>query len=398
MIKKFFLAVALLLPMISGAGTCLCSKQVVGPRLPLVFDSYAQKWPSVAFDSLNGNYFITWTDTIDYKTYRIRGRLFSSFGGAITGTLEFDSSPSSFTARVLYNSVNQEFLVTWIAARTLYAQIITSDGRLATPKLTVVALSEQSSVDEYKVVLNTVQNEYLLMYLVTKTKRSEIFLQRMDRFGNKIRPAFWIAGATVIRPDVDYDRDSNRYLVSWETEADVKGRIRFMIFNSYLQKIFNWARTVPDSAPNATSPRVVYDPALREFVIFWRECFTCEILHATRYLPDGTGTGDRTLSIGGPIDFKDIRFNPLDDGFVFLYETRTGSSPQLARANARFQVTSKNVATNCQSGFQNGFSSLVYNSVLREFLVVWNYTDFPTQNDDIFAQRIRGVAQPGGCR
>lgn len=398
MMKKIVLFLILLLPIVSEAANCLCSKQVVGPRLPLVFDAYAQKWPSVAFDSLNGNYFITWTDTTDYKTYRIRGRLFNSFGGAISGNIEFDSSSSSFTARVIYNSVNQEYLVTWIAARTLYAQIIAYDGRLATPKLTVVALSEQYSVDQYKVVLNTVQDEYLLLYMVTKTKRSEIFLQRMDRFGNKIRPAFWIAGATIIRPDVDFDPDSNRYLVSWETEANVKGRIRFMVFNSYLEKIFNWARTVPSNAPNATNPRIVYDPALREFVIFWRECFTCEILHATRYLPDGTLTGDRTLSIGGPIDIRDIKFNPLDDGFVFLYETRTGSSPQLARVNSRFQVTSKNVATNCQSGFQNGYSSLLYNSLLREFFVVWNYTGFPTQSDDIFAQRFRGVAQPGACR
>lgn len=327
MLKKFLLALALLLPLVSEAGGCLCSKQVVGPRLPLVFDAYAQKWPYVAFDSLNGNYFITWTDTIDYKTYRIRGRLFNSFGGAISDTLEFDSSPSSFTARVIYNSVSQEYLVTWIAARTLYAQIIAYDGRLATPKLTIAALSELYSVDEYKVVLNTVQNEYLLMYLVTKTKRSEIFLQRLDRFGNKIRPAFWIAGSKVIRPDVDFDKDSNRYFVSWETETNVQGRIRYMVFNSYLQKIFKWARTIKSSGPNATSPRVVYDPALREFVVFWRECFTCELLHSTHYLPDGTFTGENVLSIGGPIDIRDIRFNPLDAGFLFLYETRTGSSP-----------------------------------------------------------------------
>lgn len=398
MVKKLLCVFALFLSTYSWAGSCLCSKQVVGSRLPLVFDAYAQKWPAVAFDSLNGNYFIAWTDTIDYKTYRIRGRLFNSFGGAISETMEFDSSPSSFTARVIYNSVSQEYMVTWIAARTLYAQIITFDGRVATPKLTIVALSPQYSVDEYKVVLNTVQNEYLLMYLVTKTKRSEIFLQRLDRFGNKIRPAFWIAGATVIHPDVDFDRDSNRYLVSWESEADVYGRVRYMVFNSYIQKIFNWARTIKGSGPNATLPRVVYDPAQRAFVVFWRECFTCELLHATSFLPDGTFYGERTLSIGGPVDIRDIRFNPLDAGFVFLYETRTGSSPQLARVNSRYQITSKNVATNCQPGTQNGFSSLLYNSRLQEFFVVWDFTDFATQNDDIFAQRMRGLPQPGSCR
>ena len=398
MVKKLVLILVLLLPVISDARSCLCPKQVVGPRLPLVFDAYAQKWPSVAFDSLNGSYFIIWTDTIDDKTYRIRGRLFGSYGGALSDTIEFDSSLTSFTARVIYNSVSQEFLVTWIAERTLYAQIIGADGHYVTPKITVVKLSELFSVDEYKVVFNTVHNEYLLMYLVTRTIHSDIYLQRLDRFGRKIRPAFFIGGNKIIRPDVDYDRDSDRYLVAWETEAAVKGKIQYMIFNSYIQKILKFARTINSAGPNAANPSVVYDPALQEFVIFWRECFTCETLHATRFLPDGTFTGDNAMALGGPIDLKEILFNPLDAGFMFLYETRTGSSPQLARANAQFQLTTKDVATNCQSGFQSGFSSLVYNSLLREFIVVWDYIDFPTQDDDIYAQRIRGIPQPGPCR
>lgn len=398
MLKNCLLILAFLIPAISGAQSCLCSKQVVGPRLPLVFDSFAQKWPAVAFDSLNGNYLVTWTDTFDNKTYRIRGRLFNSFGGAVSDTFEFDSSPSSFTTRITYNSVSQEFLVTWIAARTLYAQVVTSDGRFATPKLIIVPLSPLYSVDEYKVIFNTVQNEYLLMYLVTKTRRSEIFLQRLDRFGNKIRPAFEIAGSKVIRPDVAFDRDSNRYLVSWETETDVFGKLRFMIFNSYLEKIFRNARTVRTHGPNATSPRVVYDPAVRDFVIFWRECFTCDVTNTSRYLPDGNFHGSDTIPIGGAIDIKDIVFNPSNNGFLVLYETRTGSSPQLARLNAQMKLISKDVATNCQPGFQNGFSSLLYNSRLREFIVIWNFAGDPVLSDDIYGQRIRAVPQPGRCR
>lgn len=397
MMKKVFLILALLVPAFAGAASCPCSRQVVGPRLPLVFDLFAQRWPGAAFDTLNGNYFVVWTDTFDSKTYRIRGRLVNQLGEAASDTIQFDSSPSSFTARVAYNSNNQEFLVTWIAARTLYAQIVTFDGHFATPKLTIVALSNLFSVDEYKVVFNNVQNEYLLMYLVTKTKRSEIFLQRLDRFGNKIRPPFEVAGAKAIRPHFDFDPDSNRYFVAWETEDNVLGRIRYQIFNSYMQKLLKDARTIQTVGPNATSPRVVYDPASQEFVVFWRECFTCQLLHATRFFPDGSFRGEDVLPIGGPIDIKDIRFNPVNAGFLFLNETHTGSSPVLARVNSQFKVTSNNIRTNCLSGFQNGFSSLIYNPLLQEFMVIWNYAT-PNSSDDILGQRIRAERQPGFCQ
>ncbi len=111
-----------------------------------------------------------------------------------------------------------------------------------------------------------------------------------------------------------------------------------------------------------------------------------------------SGTQAESFSVSlGPVDIRDIRFNPDTQGFMVLYETFQARSPQMARINSSFRIAARNVSISCQAGRQTAFSSLLYNSVADEFLAIWNFIDFAPSDDDVYAQRIRAVPLQGSC-
>lgn len=378
-----------------SANDCLCPKQVIGSTIRMIIHLQSQKSPVAAFDTLNNNYFVAWTHTDDFITYRVQGQLFDSSGNTLTQIFNFDASTTSRLSDVTYNSVTREFLVSWISDKSLWTRQLTYDGRSASPNIRIAKFDVLASVNSFRIIFNSTLNEFLAVYDITKGSRSVIYLQRLDRFGKPVRQPFRQSGTKFINPRSGYDPESNRYLLAWEGQAFGFSRILYRTFNAFLQPLHNQTDLRSESNEEVL-PRIVYDLQRRRFFLFFQDCFSCDPLRARAILPDGTQAESFSVSLG-PVDIRDIRFNPRTQGFMVLYETFQARSPQLARINSSFRIAARNVFLSCQPGRQTAFSSLLYNSVVDEFLAIWNFIDFAPSDDDVYAQRIRAVPLQGSC-
>ena len=373
---------------------CLCPQQVLGSQIRMVIHLRSQKAPIAAFDTLNNNYFVAWTHTEDFVTYRVQGQLFNAAGNTLTSIFEFDKNVTARLADVTYNSVTREYLISWITHKDLWTRQITHDGRSASPNIRVANFAELSSVNSFRVIFNSSLNEYLAVFDISKGKHSTIYLQRLDRFGKAIRRPFKQAGNNFINPRAEFDPESNRYLLAWESQTFGFSRILYRTFNAFLQPLHEKAELQSPSKEEVL-PRIVYHPRLRQWIVFFQDCFSCAPLRARAIGADGKQAELFEMGLG-PVDIRDIRFNPRTQGFVVLYETFQARSPQFARISSSFTITDRNIFITCQPARQTAFSSLVYNTVRGEFLAIWNFVDFSPSDDDVYAQRIRAIPQ-GSC-
>lgn len=378
-----------------SSNECLCPQQVLGRQIRMIIHLKSQKGPIAAFDTLNNNYFVAWTHTDDFVTYHVQGQLFDSAGNTLTSIFEFDKSVTARLSDVTYNSVTREFLISWLTEKNLWTRQITHDGHGASPNIRVANFAELSSVNSYRVIFNSTLNEYLAVFDISKGSRSIIYLQRLDHFGKPIRQPFKQAGYKFINPRAEYDPESNRYLLAWESQTEGRSRILYRTFNAFLQPLHAHVELKSPSHEEVL-PRIVYHPVRRQFIVFFQDCFSCEPLRARAITPDGRQSDSFEMDLG-LVDVRDIRFNPRTQGFVALYETFQARSPQFARINSSFAITDRNVFITCQPGRQTAFSSLLYNAVRGEFLALWNFVDFPPSDDDVYAQRIRTLPL-GNCR
>lgn len=375
---------------------CLCPKQVIGSTIKMVIHLQSQKDPIAAFDTLNNRYFVAWTHTDDFITYRVQGQLFDARGNTLTNIFNFDSSTTSRLTDVTYNSVTREFLVSWISDKSLWTRQLTADANSAGPNIRIAKFDPIWSVNTFHVIFNKSLNEYLAVYDLTRGSRSEIFLQRLDQFGKPVRKPFVQAGLKFINPRAGYDPESNRYLLAWEGQDTGISRILYRVFNAFLQPLQK-SFELKSSSHEEVLPRVVFHPQRSNFYLFFQDCFSCNPLRARAISPDGEQGESLSVSLG-PVDIRDIVFNPHSQGFVVLYETFQARSPQFARINSAFRLSAKGVSISCEPGRQTAFSSLLYNSVIDEFLAIWNFIDFSPSDDDVYAQRIRSVPLQGSCR
>jgi hypothetical protein len=379
-----------------SSNDCLCPKQLIGSTIKMIIHLQSQKDPIAAFDTLNNRYFVAWTHTDDFITYRVQGQLFDAHGNTLTDIFNFDATTTSRLTDVTYNSVTHEFLVSWISDKSLWTRQLTSDARSAGPNIRIAKFDPLWSVNTFHVIFNNTLNEYLAVYDVTKGKRSTLLLQRLDRFGKPVRKPFEQSGDKFINPRAGYDPESNRYLLAWEGQGFGRSRILYRTFNAFLQPLHKQT-DLKSASHEEVLPRIVYNPQRRSFYLFFQDCFACAPLRARAIFPDGSQHDDLSVNLG-PVDVRDIRFNPHTQGFIVLYETFQARSPQFARINSSFKLSAKGVSIFCQPGRQTAFGSLLYNSVVDEFLAMWNFIDFAPSDDDVYAQRIRAVPLQGSCR
>ncbi|HSE42232.1 MAG TPA: hypothetical protein VLH08_15820 [Acidobacteriota bacterium] len=360
----------------------------------MIIHLQSQRAPLAAFDTLNNRYFVAWNHTDDFVTYRIQGQLFGSNGATLTPIFEFDKSITARLSDVTYNSVTREFLISWITEKNLWTRQITSDGQSASGNIRIANFAERSSVNSFRVIFNPVLNEYLAVFDISKGSRSIIYLQRLDHFGKPVRRPFQQAGYKFINPRVEHDPESNRYLLAWESQTFGFSRILYRTFNAFLQPLHKHVELKSPSNEEVL-PRPVYHPRLRQFVLFFQDCFACAPLRARTITADGS-QGELFQMELGPVDIHDVRYNPRNNGFLVLYETFQEQSPQFARINSGFGISDRDEFITCQPGRQTAYSSLLYNSIRGEFFAIWNFIDFAPSDDDVYAQRIRAIPQ-GRC-
>ncbi len=142
---------------------------------------------------------------------------------------------------IAYNSKDNNYLVVWFDGISrelynIYGQIISKDGSLKGDKLSIC--TENNSQANPSVVYNSVNNEYLVVWddernTVGSTIQIDIYGRRISNTGNLIGISDFPISPTTSEweqgPSVAYDSNKNRYLVIWEqgktySTTDLYGR------------------------------------------------------------------------------------------------------------------------------------------------------------------------------
>lgn len=376
--------------------SCLCQNEVAGAPVDLKkgFQS------SVAFDSVNGNFYLASAKT-NGERLKVVGELFDPFGNSISDEFEFQSGrvnhknePKGEPEAIAYNSFQRQFMLIWSAAFStsteVRAAIIDSNGTVLVPLLTLVRKDDSTLVNPVDITYNSVRNEYLLTYRTSFKKSNELFLQRLDQNGKKIGGPVRVVDEKTNTARVRYDPSTNRYLLVWpgKNEKDEQ-RFKLQIFTADLNHINN-TKLLPVEDP-VSRPIVNYVARNKRFVVYGERC-SGDCLRATIVRPDG---GIDTNSKNIPFDdMLDIKPNPKTGGYLALYAFADGPNDFLkaARLNAQFQVVQRNISVVCEqlNDLPTTPNALQYSVAGNKFYAFWD------REEHIFFQRIFPKSQ-GSC-
>ena len=233
---------------------------------PVVFDKriykdgttyYRNENPSIAYNG-NGKFFVAWeryatTANPDFTTMDIYARTVQKSGNDITvGSVAYVCTATNCQAdaNVQYDSVNNRFLVVWEDARDgspdydIYGRLYDSNGNPVSSEV-LLCNDENSQCDPW-VAFNSETEQYFIVWEEGITPGNGPFRIRGGRFDENLNmiSTFTIAEpAGYPNPDVDYnfpcveyDIESERYLVTWQdddiSDGDWNGNIYGKIYGN----------------------------------------------------------------------------------------------------------------------------------------------------------------------
>ena len=185
------------------------------------------RFPDVAFGTVNSKYLVVWPD---YNVGRIFGR-FVTATGTVSGAA-FPISEGPFGAlypAIAYNSMGNEFLVTWDDAGSrggvIFGQRVRgSDGALMG---TNFAIGTLYGGIRSAVAWSPVNNVYLVTYWGNSDGVIDIFGQRVSGNGALLGGNFNISNDAIFSgyPAVAWGASGNQFLVTWDNEdGNIHGR------------------------------------------------------------------------------------------------------------------------------------------------------------------------------
>lgn len=198
----------------------------IGCEISIAATTLAQKYPDIAYNATNNEYMVVWDDNASGNVDAFGARL-SSTGTNLGGITVSSTTNNQKQPKVAWNSTNNEFLVAFDDDRTtagtddIYGQRINGAGALQGGNIIISAASaNQRSAN---LTYNSVKNEYLVTWNDTRTV-NQGYAQRIKAndgsiIGSDNDANFLFAQclSTLMgtRPAVGFSPTSNSYLFSF---------------------------------------------------------------------------------------------------------------------------------------------------------------------------------------
>jgi hypothetical protein len=302
--------------------------------------------PSVAYDSVNQRFLVVWSDWRNYDTTNtdIYGQVVNADGSlygsnfAISTDPDFQRSPS-----VAYDSANEKFLVTWDDDRNtnttsidIYGQLVNADGSLFNFNFAISTFSGIQRVPS--VAYDSVNGRFLVVWEDLRNFNltfPDIFGQLVNANGSLFGSNFAIS----TNPDfqrnssVAYDSVNQRFLVAWEdfrnrntTSYDIYGQLVNANGSLYgTAANFNFA--ISTGTDFQTNPSVAYDSAHQRFLVAWEDFRNRDTTGYDIYGQVVNANGslhDSDFAISTPNDAQfepSVAFNSDCENFLVAFET-----------------------------------------------------------------------------
>ena len=255
----------------------------VGSDFPIADAGNASYNPSIAYDSVNGRYLVVWSDSRNgIGNSDIYGQ-FVNPNGTLSGTnfIVCNVPANQLGPSVAYDSVNQRFLVTWTDNRNeattffdIYGQLLNANG---TPNgAEIIVSNATNNQTNSSVAYDSANQRFLVTWTDQRddgTTGHDIYGQLLNANGTPNGGNFPICNANSNQDGgrVAYDSANQRFLVVW-TETRNMGTTSGDIYGQLLN-----ANGTPNGGEiiisNANDQQyvanVAYDSAYHRFLVVW---------------------------------------------------------------------------------------------------------------------------------
>lgn len=210
--------------------------------------------PAVAYNAIEDEFLVVWADRRHEQTRgsEIFGRLIGPDGTRLTRNFRISGSKArdATAPAVAFNPCDNEYLVVWSDARSLatrgtdlYARRISADGERLGRERRISGARAVTDERDPSLAYNARAHEY---YVVWSDARNwvqdpvrwfDLFGRRVGARGARIGSDHHLGGRahaseSESQPVIDYDTDTDRYLLAWRDEyvngtytASIRGRI-----------------------------------------------------------------------------------------------------------------------------------------------------------------------------
>ncbi|MDH5711401.1 MAG: hypothetical protein OEZ15_07030 [Gammaproteobacteria bacterium] len=322
---------------------------------------------------------------------------------------------------VAYNSIDDQFMITWSDVRyqsktdvDVYGRILDAQGEPVSDD--IVISNHKGGQGESSVAFDPVNKQYLVVWSDWRNADSidsDIYAQLLTTDGNPIGTNFAITDRRTAQkmPAVAFDPDKQRFLVAWKNDTLTSPQEKlFARFISSKGELLDKEFLIAKGEGKQDKPSLVYDPKRKRFLVVWRD-----IVDEQQYLSttlEGKGifaafvqNSDDEAKPGILIDTEEdaclppslyaASYSPEDDLFLVVWTTARDYQKMgldvfgaLVRASDGKHI-GKAFPIAVENDYQE-FPSVIFDTEQQRFLVVWYdlRRDQTAMNMDVYGRYI----------
>ena len=242
-----------------------------------------QRYPKVAYDSVNQRFLVVWEDYRTDEDNDIYGQLINAIDSSLIGSnfpIAQGNGDQVSPAAVAFDRVNQRYLVAWNDNQSnwnIYGQLVNANGTLYGSSLPI------STAGEYRInpsiAYDSTNQRFLVAFAAYNPSTDyDIYAQLINADGSPNGSTVPISQAVSIQsgPTVGFDSINQRYLVVWH---DYRGA-DYDIYGQYISAngtISGSNFAISEAVNNQYNPKVASNSNYANFLVIYETVVPGEI-------------------------------------------------------------------------------------------------------------------------